>query len=74
MFGLKIDTGNTAFGDRDDQKSRNAETARVLRLLADRLDAIPCAENVILVVCDSLGHRIGEAAFDQEPVHPTRRV
>ena len=60
MFDLTIDTGNAAFGE--DNLERDAEIARILRQLAERLESDPC-ENLIPLF-DLNGNRVGEAIFD----------
>jgi hypothetical protein len=59
-FRLYIDTDNAAFGD--DAASRNMETARILRKIADRLEA---GEDFLFyqTLFDINGNDVGRAAF-----------
>ena len=61
-FTLYVETDNAAF----DAENKNTETARILRLVADRLEnGEPFNWNETLF--DSNGNDVGRAVFNQEP-------
>jgi len=69
-FRVTIDTDNDAF---DYPNSRNAETARILRSIADRLDKGEAFE-FYETLFDINGNDVGRAAFKAlHTVHPPAR-
>jgi hypothetical protein len=69
-FRVNISTENAAF----DGDARNHETARILRRIADRLDAGESME-FYETLLDSNGNDVGRCAFkpDEPRPEPTRR-
>jgi len=66
MFTLEIETSNAAFGD-DDRQEKLAEIARIIRLLADRLDNGQDEGKVH----DINGNRVGTFELtDEKPYRP----
>jgi hypothetical protein len=53
MFSLEIDTGNAAFED-----SPGAEVARILRVVAERIEA---GEDGVIALMDANGNKVGLA-------------
>jgi hypothetical protein len=59
MFSLNFDTDNAAFGD-DDEDDRRAECARILRVVADALEAGRYKGRCI----DLNGNSVGDWGFE----------
>jgi len=66
-FLLRFDTGNAAF----DGEDRGAEIARILRLMADRIEARGAVtDGVEWVVRDRNGNEIGGLNLSHRITHP----